>query len=64
MKRLNFLLTCFFAILVFNINAQQAAQKIMLTGTVYSAETQKPIPKASILVKGSKKGIIADSFII
>ena len=61
MKRLNFLVTCFFAFFVCNIYAQEPTQKIMLSGTVYSAETQKPIPKASILVKGSKKGIVADS---
>ena len=61
MKKLNFLLICFFAFIVYNTNAQETVQKILITGTVYSAETQKPIPKASILVKGSKKGMVADS---
>jgi len=61
MKKLNFLLTCFFAFFVMLASAQQQMPKLTLSGTVLSAETQKPVPKASITIKGTKKGIVSDS---
>lgn len=41
--------------------AQQPSTKIKITGKVFSAETMKPLPNASILIKGTKKGTVTDS---
>ena len=43
------------------VNAQQPSTKLKVTGKVISNETLKPLPNASIGIKGSKKGVIADS---
>ena len=61
MKKLNFLLTCFFAFSAFLSYAQQQEPKLTIPGNVLSNETQKPLANASVTIKGSKKGIITDS---
>jgi len=61
MKKLG-LLTLFLTLLFcLYSQAQQPDNKIKVTGRVISNETQKPLSNASISIKGSKKGVVADA---
>ena len=61
MNKLSFLLTLLIFFLLNIAVAQQPALKLKVTGKIISSETLKPLSNASITVKGSKKGVIADS---
>ncbi|WP_345006942.1 TonB-dependent receptor [Snuella lapsa] len=47
-------------LLVFMINPGVLAQERNLTGTVVDAETQEPLPGATVLIKGTSKGTSTD----
>jgi TonB-dependent starch-binding outer membrane protein SusC len=41
--------------------AQQPNNKMKVLGKVFSAETNKPLRNASVLIKGNKKGVLTDT---
>ncbi len=61
MKKFSYFFS-FLLLLLFNsVNAQQPTTKLKVTGKIISSETRKPLANASVSIKGSKKGVVADS---
>ncbi len=61
MKKLSYIFS-FLLLFTFNaVNGQQPASKLKVTGKVFTSETLKPLANASISIKGTKKGTVADS---
>ena len=55
MKRIALFLTCLFAV------ASLATAQTKVTGTVISVEDGEPIPGASVLIEGTKTGVVTDA---
>lgn len=56
MKRIALFLTCLFA-----VASLATAQTTKVTGTVVSAEDGEPIPGASVVIEGTKQGVVTDA---
>ena len=61
MNKLSFILYFLLLLLSDSVVAQQPTSKLKVTGKIISSETKKPLSNASITIKGSKKGVVADS---
>ena len=48
-----------FALAIMLLGADAFAQSITVTGTVFDAQTQEPVPGAAIMVQGTAKGVAA-----
>ncbi len=60
MKKQRLLILCFFSLLVFSIGFSANAQQARITGKVTDAGTGEGIPGASVLVKGTSRGMVTD----
>ena len=60
MKKQGLLILCFFSLLVFSIGFTANAQQARITGKVTDASTGEGIPGASVLVKGTTRGMVTD----
>ena len=60
MKKQGLLILCFFSLLVFSIDFSANAQQARITGKVTDAGTGEGIPGASVLVKGTTRGMVSD----
>ena len=60
MKKQGLLILCFFSLLIFSIGFTATAQQARITGKVTDASTGEGIPGASVLVKGTTRGMVTD----
>jgi len=60
MKKQRLLILCFFSLLAFSIGFSANAQQARITGKVTDAGTGEGIPGASVLVKGTSRGMVTD----
>ena len=60
MKKQGLLILCFFSLLAFSIGFSANAQQARITGKVTDAGTGEGIPGASVLVKGTTRGMVTD----
>lgn len=60
MKKQRLLILCFFSLLVLSIGFSANAQQARITGKVTDAATGEGMPGASVLVKGTTRGMITD----
>ena len=60
MKKQGLLILCFFSLLAFSIGFSANAQQARITGKVTDASTGEGMPGASVLVKGTTRGIVTD----
>lgn len=60
MKKQGLLILCFFSLLAFSIGFSANAQQARITGKVTDASTGEGMPGASVLVKGTTRGMITD----
>ena len=60
MKKQGLLILCFFSLLAFSIGFSANAQQARITGKVTDASTGEGIPGASVLVKGTTRGMVTD----
>ncbi len=52
---------CFLLLLNTVAFAQQQPPKIIVSGTITSDETKQPLPGATVIIKGAKKGVTTDA---
>ena len=60
MKKQGLLILCFFSLLAFSIGFSANAQQARITGKVTDASTGEGMPGASVLVKGTTRGMVTD----
>uniref|UniRef100_UPI004047CF54 SusC/RagA family TonB-linked outer membrane protein n=2 Tax=Algoriphagus sp. TaxID=1872435 RepID=UPI004047CF54 len=60
MKKQRLLILCFFSLLALSIGFSANAQQARITGKVTDAATGEGMPGASVLVKGTTRGIVTD----
>lgn len=60
MKKQRLLILCFFSLLAFSIGFSANAQQARITGKVTDGATGEGMPGASVLVKGTSRGMITD----
>jgi iron complex outermembrane receptor protein len=60
MKKQGLLILCFFSLFAFSIGFSANAQQARITGKVTDAGTGEGIPGASVLVKGTTRGMVSD----
>uniref|UniRef100_UPI0040480DC7 SusC/RagA family TonB-linked outer membrane protein n=2 Tax=Algoriphagus sp. TaxID=1872435 RepID=UPI0040480DC7 len=60
MKKQRLLILCFFSLLALSIGFSANAQQARITGKVTDAATGEGMPGASVLVKGTTRGMITD----
>jgi TonB-dependent starch-binding outer membrane protein SusC len=61
MKKLSYIFSFLLLFIIYEAKAQQPSPKLKVTGKVISTETLKPLANASVTIKGTKKGVVADS---